>query len=365
MNTPSFSARRSAEALLGRLGPGLLLSAAVAAAAIEVGGLPWFARHGLSALSAAIVLGILLGNTIYRRIAPAAGDGVNFSRSTLLRAGVVLYGLRLTGRDIGQVGWSGVIIDAVVLASTFALAWLAGTRLLRLDRVTAILIGAGSAICGAAAVLATEPVVRGKAEQVSIAVATVVAFGTLAVFAYPALYQLNLHWAALPSGPRAFGIYAGSTIHEVAQVFAAGRSISTETANTAVITKMVRVMMLAPFLLGLSVWLGRMAPRQVTPGHSAPAGGANRELVIPWFAFGFIGVVLVNSFATPGPGATRIAIGLDNFLLAMAMASLGLTTHWSSVRAAGARPLVLAALLFAWLVAGGALINRFVMGFVH
>jgi uncharacterized membrane protein YadS len=74
--------------------------------------------------------------------------------------------------------------------------------------------------------------------------------------------------------------------------------------------------------------------------------------------------VLVNSFATPGPGATRIAIGLDNFLLAMAMAALGLTTHWSSVRAAGARPLVLAALLFAWLVAGGALINRCVMGFV-
>jgi uncharacterized integral membrane protein (TIGR00698 family) len=101
--------------------------------------------------------------------------------------------------------------------------------------------------------MATGPVVRAKPEQVTVAVSTVVVFGTLAIFLYPALYSLNLLWILLPPGRSAFGIYAGSTIHEVAQVFAAGRSVSMETANTAVITKLVRVMMLAPFLIGLSV----------------------------------------------------------------------------------------------------------------
>ena len=119
--------------------------------------------------------------------------------------------------------------------------------------------GTGSAVCGAAAVMATEPIVRAKAEQVTVAVSCVVVFGTLAIFLYPILYDLNTHWILIPAGPRAFGIYAGSTIHEVAQVFAAGRSVSAATADTAVVTKMVRVMILAPLLIALSAWMTRGA----------------------------------------------------------------------------------------------------------
>src|SRR5579884_624732 len=232
-----------------RFAPGLLLSAALAAIAIRVGTVGWLQAHGMSALTVAIVLGILLGNTVYPYVADRSGAGVGFAKQTVLRAGVILYGLRLTLHDIGQVGVGGVLIDALLLSSTFALALLLGTRFFGLDRATAMLIGAGNAICGAAAVMATEPLLRGKAEQVTVAVSTVVVFGTLAIFVYPALYDLNLHWQLLPAGSKAFGIYAGSTIHEVAQVFAAGRSISSATADTAVITKMVRVMMLAPFLI--------------------------------------------------------------------------------------------------------------------
>lgn len=344
-----------------RLVPGLLLSAVLAAVAIRLGGVGWLQEHGMSALTVAIVLGILLGNTVYPYIGTTSGAGVTFSKQTLLRAGVILYGLRLTLHDIGQVGVAGVLIDALLLSSTFALAQILGIRVFGLDRGTSMLIGAGNAICGAAAVMATEPLLRAKAEQVAVAISTVVVFGTVAIFVYPALYALNLHWHVLPAGSRAFGIYAGSTIHEVAQVFAAGRSISAATANTAVITKMVRVMMLAPFLIALSAWLTRRAAHE--RAAAGVTGGA--RLSIPWFAFAFVGMVVFNSFAPLPHAVVAPAIDLDTFLLAMAMGALGLTTHASAIRRAGIKPLLLGALLFVWLVGGGALINSLVAAWLH
>jgi uncharacterized integral membrane protein (TIGR00698 family) len=341
-----------------RLLPGLALTAAVAALAIRLGTIGWLQEHGMSALTVAIVVGIVLGNTFYPAIAAAADTGVGFSKQTLLRAGVILYGLRLTLHDVGLVGVAGVLIDALLLTSTFGLAQILGTRWFGLDRETSILIGAGSAICGAAAVMATEPLVRAKAGQVTVAVSTVVVFGTLAIFLYPALYAVNLHWQWLPTGPKAFGIYAGSTIHEVAQVFAAGRSVSVDTANTAVVTKMVRVMMLAPFLIGLSAWLARDAAQEQMVGQRAGAAeGVKRKLAIPWFAFAFIGVVMFNSLSQLPNDVLGAATELDTVLLAMAMAALGLTTHFSAIRQAGLKPLLLGGLLFVWLIGGGAVIN--------
>ena len=324
-----------------------------------LGNIGWLQSHGMSALTLAILLGIVLANTVYARLADAVGPGVGFSKQTLLRAGVILYGLRLTLQDIGHVGIAGVLIDAVVLTSTFALAYLLGTRFFGLDRTTAMLIGAGSAVCGAAAVMATEPILRAKAEQVTVAVSCVVVFGTLAIFLYPILYGLNTHWLLIPAGPRAFGIYAGSTIHEVAQVFAAGRSVSIATADTAVVTKMVRVMMLAPLLIALSAWMARRAGHTHT-GEKLSAAASGAKLRIPWFAFGFIGMVLFNSSALLPQGVRIALVDVDTFILAMAMGALGLTTHVSAIRNAGIKPLLLGGVLFVWLILGGGLINDLV-----
>lgn len=332
----------------GRL-PGLVLTAAVATAAMGLANVPWLQAHGISALTLAIVLGIALGNSVYPPLAARAAAGVGFSKQWLLRAGIVLYGLRLTFQDIGQVGVSGVLIDALVLASTFALAWWAGTRWLGMDRESALLIGAGSSICGAAAVMAAEPVVRGRAEQVTVAVSTVVVFGTLAMFLYPALYQLNQTHGWIAMSAQTYGVFTGSTVHEVAQVVAAGRAVSEGAADTAVIAKMVRVMMLAPFLVALSLLLAR--------GRIARPGAARAKIVVPWFAFGFVAVAGVNSLQLLPQALVGAAIALDTVLLAMAMAALGLTTHVSALRQAGMKPLLLALLLFAWLLAGGLGIN--------
>ena len=346
-NTTSFSDR------YGRLLPGLLLSGIIAWGAIALGKLEWMQSHGMSALTLAIMLGIVLGNSVYIRLAPACGAGVAFSKQTLLRLGIILYGFRLTFQDIGQVGLAGIAIDALVLASTFGLAMFLGTRVFKLERNCAILIGAGSSICGAAAVMATEPVVKGRSADVTVAVSTVVVFGTIAIFLYPVLYQLNQGWQVLGATPTAFGVYIGSTVHEVAQVVAAGKSIGQEAANAAVIAKMVRVMMLAPFLVILSAVLARGKAK--VGSHDKAA-----KLAIPWFAFIFIGVVAFNSLGLLPAAMVATITDIDTALLAMAMAALGLTTHMSAIRRAGIKPLLLAGLLFCWLIAGGAAINHVV-----
>lgn len=341
--------------------PGLVLTGTIAALALALGNIEVLQTYGISALTLAIVLGIVAGNTFYPRIAASSAAGVQFSKANLLRLGIILYGLRLTFQDIANVGWSGVVIDAIVLTSTFGLAYGLGTRVFGLERETAMLIGAGSSICGAAAVMAAEPVVRGRAEQVTVAVATVVVFGTLAIFLYPALYHLNAEYQLVTMTPASYGVYAGSTIHEVAQVVAAGRAVSEQAANTAVIAKMVRVMMLAPFLLILSIWL---APHR-SASAPAPAAGERRQITIPWFALCFIAVAGLNSLAVLPPVVVQQLTSLDSVLLAMAMAGLGLGTHISVVRKAGVKPLALAAILFAWLMGGGLLINIAVSTLLH
>lgn len=332
--------------------PGALLTLGLAILATVLARIGWLQDHGISVLTLAVVLGMVVGNATRRGVAPAAEAGVAFAKQSLLRLGIILYGLRLTFQDIGHVGVAGVLIDALVLSSTFLLSCWAGTRLLGIDRTTAILIGSGSAICGAAAVMAAEPVVRARADQVTVAVSTVVVFGTVAMFLYPALYRLNGQCGVFAVSPTAYGLFAGSTIHEVAQVVAAGRAVSDAAANTAVITKMVRVMLLAPFLIILSSVLARRPE-----GRTGPVAA---RITIPWFALGFVAVAGFNSLHLLPPALLEGALSADTLVLAMAMAALGLTTRASAIRTAGVKPLVLASLLFVWLIGGGAAINGLV-----
>ncbi len=341
--------------------PGLLLCGAITWIATYLAALPWFASHGLSALTVAIVIGMLIGNTVYGWVQAPAASGVGLAKQRLLRLGIILYGLRLTFQDIGDLGFSGVLIDAIVLCSTFVLAQWLGQRWLGLDARTAILVGAGSSICGAAAVLATAPVAKARADDVAVAIATVVVFGTIGTFLYPAFYQWNLatQWLQLPEST--YGLWVGSTVHEVAQVVAAGGAISPAAADMAVVAKMVRVMMLAPFLIVLSAWMASRESQDST-ATSAPAANSKMpsllaRVTIPWFALGFVAVAGIHSLGVIPQSALAVGVQLDNVLLTMAMAALGLTTHVRAVKAAGIKPLLLALILFVWLSAGGLVLN--------
>ncbi len=343
--------------------PGLLLCAALSAGALMLDRVSWLQVHGLSALTLAIMLGFVVGNTVFPHMVDRCAPGVFYAKQYMLRLGIILYGFRLTFQDMGYVRLAGVLIDALVLTTTFSLALMLGIRLFKLERGTAMLIGIGSSICGAAAIMAAEPVLKARAEQVTVAVATVVVFGTLAIFVYPLLHSLNLHWQLLDTTDFAYGLFVGSTVHEVAQVIAAGAAISPVAADTAVITKMVRVMMLAPFLIGLAVYLARAKTEQVT--EKAPAKkGLLAGVSVPWFAFIFVAVAGFNSLhLLPELAIVHIA-EVDTALLAMAMAALGLTTDLKAIRRAGFKPLMLAGLLFAWLVVGGAALNYVIAAIV-
>ena len=336
--------------------PGLLLTGVLTALAIYIGDIPWFSSMGLGALTLAILFGIIVGNTFYPVAKPYSDEGVKFAKHYLLRTGIILYGFRLTFQQIADVGATGLIIDAIMLISTFLIAMWIGRKYFGLDEQTVILIGAGSSICGAAAVMATEPVVKAQASQVAVAVSTVVIFGTIGIFLYPWFYHLNAFAGWLPFTEETFGIFSGSTIHEVAQVVAVGHSISPDAENAAVISKMIRVMMLAPFLIILSTYLSKKKSKANNGAQSAEKS----PITIPWFAVFFILMAGFNSLNLIPASIVSYIVTIDTILLAMAMVALGLTTHISAIRQAGVKPLLLALFLFFWLTLGGAMINIFI-----
>ncbi|NBM55760.1 YeiH family putative sulfate export transporter [Proteus sp. G2669] len=336
--------------------PGLLLTGVLTALAIYVGDIPWFSSMGLGALTLAILFGIIIGNTLYPVAKPYSDDGVKFAKHYLLRTGIILYGFRLTFQQIADVGATGLIIDAIMLTSTFLIAMWIGRKYFGLDEQTVILIGAGSSICGAAAVMATEPVVKAQASQVAVAVSTVVIFGTIGIFLYPWFYHLNAFAGWLPFTEETFGIFSGSTIHEVAQVVAVGHSISPDAENAAVISKMIRVMMLAPFLIILSTYLSKKKSK----ANNGAQVAEKSPITIPWFAVFFILMAGFNSLNLIPASIVSYIVTIDTILLAMAMVALGLTTHISAIRQAGVKPLLLALFLFFWLTLGGVIINIFI-----
>ena len=316
----------------------------------------WIAKQipnslGLSSLTLAILLGFILGNTIYPQQS-AFTPGVGYTKGQVLRLAIMLYGFKLTFTQVANIGIPAIITDILTLSCTFLLACWLGMKIFKLDRDTTILIGAGSSICGAAAVIATEPVVKSEPYKVTIAVATVVVFGTIAMLVYPALYRIG--WLQPWLNPQDYGVYIGSTVHEVAQVVVAGNAISPEVADTAVISKMIRVMLLAPFLLVLSFVLSSDNSNSTSKSSFTQR---LRQVQIPWFAFIFIGVVALHTWVPMSDKFVSNMIFADNLLLTMAMFALGLTTHISAIKQAGIKPLILGVILFFWLIIGGGFIN--------
>jgi len=321
--------------------PGILFTSLFALASMYLATLEIFRSLSISALIIAIVLGIVYGNTIHHRLPKALHPGITFSLKKLLRVAIVLLGFRITYQQIYGVGIAGFIADAVMLISTFLLAIWLGKRLFKVDDETSILVGAGSSICGASAVLATESVLSSETYKAALAVATVTIFGTISMFIYPILYKAGY----LPGfNDELFGIYVGSTVHEVAQVVAAGFGVSCDAGETATIVKLTRVMMLAPLLIALSFFL---AKRQ---GN----GKVNLSVIpIPWFVFVFIAVSGFNSLDLVAQPIVDGILEFDIFLLAVAMSALGIETNMNKIKNAGLQPIYLATALFAWLMIGG------------
>jgi uncharacterized integral membrane protein (TIGR00698 family) len=323
---------------------GILFVALFAAAVTRLSSIPAIAGLGISPLIVGIVAGALYGNALRDGMPASWAAGVNFSARKLLRIAVAFFGLRVSLQEIAQVGFAGVTVSVLIVVSTLAIGTWAGMKLMKLDRDTALLTAAGSAICGAAAVLAFESTLQSKPHQSAMAVGSVVLFGTLSMFLYP--LALNAGWLHLDT--LGAGLFFGGTIHEVAQVVGAASNVSPEATHIATIVKMTRVMLLVPVLLVIGFWISRS--RAASADGSAQGKG---KIAVPWFALGFLALVVVNSLHVLPDAATSTINTLDTFALTMAMTALGMETRIAQIREAGPRALATGAILYAWLVGGG------------
>ncbi|NPT39477.1 YeiH family protein [Paraburkholderia xenovorans] len=330
---------------------GILFVALFAAAVTRIAAIPAIAGLGLSPLIVGIVAGAIYGNALRDGMPASWAAGVNFSARKLLRIAVAFFGLRVSLQEIAQVGVPGLAESVLVVVSTLVIGTWAGMKIMKLDRDTALLTAAGSAICGAAAVLAFESTLQSKPHKSAMAVGSVVLFGTLSMFLYPVLFKAGwLHLDTVGAG-----LFFGGTIHEVAQVVGAASNVSPEATHIATIVKMTRVMLLVPVLLVVGMWVNRSARRSAASAGTQDGAHSHapRKLAVPWFALGFLAFVVINSLHVLPQAATSTLNTLDTFALTMAMTALGIETRISQIRQAGPRALTTGFILYVWLIAGG------------
>ena len=340
---------------------GILFVAIFAAAATFIAGLGPIKALGLSPLVIGIVMGIFYANTLHNKTPKEWQGGITFSAKKILRFAIVIYGFRITFQQIAEVGLDGFLVSLIMLSSTLIIGSWLGFKIFGMKKDTSILTASGASVCGAAAVLATEPVLKAEEYKTAIAVSMVVLFGTISMFLYPVMYETIIKDAVgfLHMDPRTFGVYVGGTIHEVAQVVAVPASVPgspKEMADAAVIVKMTRVIMIAPMLIVLGLYLAWSAKRE---------GGSRDEktkLVIPWFAVYFIMVAGFNSFHLIPQNIVDMINQIDTFLLTMAMTALGMGTIFAKFKGLGLAPLYTAFSMFVWLVVGGFVVTKMVVG---
>ena len=340
---------------------GILLMVLFSCAAFYIGDMDLIKSLSLSPMIVGIVLGMLYANSLRNNLPETWVPGITFCSKKVLRFGIVLYGFRLTFLDITAVGLPAIIIDAIVVTITI-LGGVAIGRLLKMDSGIALLASIGSGICGAAAILGAEPAIKTKAYKTAVAVATVVIFGTIAMFVYPMFYR----WGLFDLTPQQMGIMTGSTVHEVAHVVGAGNAMGKEVADSAIIVKMIRVMMLVPVLLILSWSVAKAAAKTMADNGSIDNANASKgKIQMPWFAIYFLLVIGFNSCGILPQNIVDFINTFDTFLLTMAMTALGAETSIDKFKKAGFKPFLLAAILFVWLMVGGYCMSKFLVPIIN
>lgn len=291
------------------------------------------ARAGHSKLFSPLILALLIGAAV-RLVLRAGGPlstGIKLTSRYALRMGIVLLGLQLSIGQVMGMGWSGVIIVVGALVATLlGTLWL-GARL-SVDAKLTLLIAAGTSICGASAVVATNTVARADDEDVAYALAAVSLFGTAAVFLYPVLGHL------MRLSADAYGLWAGASIHEIGQVAAATQGPHPG-GEIAMIAKLSRVALLAPTVLLLGT-IGR--------GQNE-TNVARVPLQFPWFLVGFVALMVVGSTEWISVEHRMWGGQMALALLTVALAALGLDLDISKLRTRGWRPLILGAVAWAFI----------------
>ncbi|WP_207221776.1 YeiH family protein [Agromyces ramosus] len=301
--------------------PGL----AVAASAALIAWLVHLAVPALPILTAAVALGIVVGQVpalqpaLSGRLAP----GLQVASRRLLRIGIVLLGLKLSLVDIAGLGWVTILTTVGVVVITFV-----GTiglgRALGLPGHQPVLVASGFSICGASAIGAMAATVRAKDEEQAVPIALVTLCGTLAIAVLPAL------WHPLGLSATGFGHWVGAGVHDVGQVVATAQLAGTAALAVAVVVKLTRVLMLAP-MVAIAAAVERR--RTIEPAGPPPA-------IVPLFIAGFLAAVLLNTFVPLPEQLLAAADQVQIALLATALFALGASVRVTELVHTGWRALV-------------------------
>ena len=303
-----------------RYWPGLLLSVVIATAAAFVA-----SNRGGPTLLYALLLGLAL-NPVARESKAAAG--VDVAARTVLRAGVALLGVRITLEQVGALGWRGAAFIVACVAVTIAFGALAA-RVFGVSRRLGILTGGATAICGASAAMAIASVLprsESSDRDLVFTIAGVTILSTVAMIAYPVI----VHAAGLE--PRQAGLFLGATIHDVAQVVGAGYSMSHEVGDFAVLSKLLRVAMLLPVCVGLSLLVRHRFK------HVEARSG---ESLVPKFLIAFVALVVAGSIGLIPASAKAALSDVSGGCLVVAIAGVGLKTSALELKKVGARAFAL------------------------
>ncbi|GAA2747351.1 putative sulfate exporter family transporter [Terrabacter aerolatus] len=345
--SPLLSDTPTRRAVAARAVPGLAVGAVVAAAALGLNA--WIPTA--SPLLVAIVAGAAVANT--GRLSPRLEPGLAVASRRLLRIGVALLGLQLALSDVLRLGWGVICVVVAVVAFGIAGGLFMGRRL-GLSRSQSLLIAGGFSICGAAAAAAVDGVIESDDDELVTSVALVVLFGTAMI----PLLPLLAGWIGL--APAQAGMWAGASIHEVAQVVAASGVIGSGALAVAVVVKLGRVLMLAPVLALVSLAERRRttgATRATRSDDGTDRDGAHverrggRPPLVPLFVLGFVALMLVRSSGLVPSAALSLAKVAETALLTVAMFALGTGVRVGALRRVGGRPFALAALTTVWVAA--------------
>lgn len=310
--------------------PGLALVAALTALAYLLSTLPGL--RILGALGLALLLG--LGTRGLVRLPAAVYPGAAYAGRTLLRLGVVLLGVRLNFALLAHAGLRVLLLD-VAIVTVGLLSMSAFARRLGLPRGLGLAVAVGSSICGASAIAAAAPVIGADEDEVTVGVGVCSLLGTLGVVGYSLLAPV-LHF-----GAERYGLMTGSTLHEIAQVLAAGAAQGPHALDYATLAKLTRVALLAPALLVLGALLRR---------RGAGTDRSGRVALLPPFLVGFLLVGIVNSL---GLLPRELSGGMQTaslLLTAAAMAGIGLGVNFAVLRRLGGPAVLVSAAGFGLLV---------------
>jgi len=307
--------------------PGLALSLSVSAVAVGLEKIE--AHYTGKAWLEALVLAILLGTAVRTILRPGKqfAKGISFSAKLLLEIAVVLLGASISASAVIDAGPGLIFGIACVVAMAIVFSYGIG-RLLKLPHRMAVLVACGNSICGNSAIAATAPVIGADSEDVAASIAFTAILGVVVVLLLPLLVPL------LGMSFTQYGVLAGLTVYAVPQVLAATAPVAAISVQLGTLVKLVRVLMLGPVILALSVLAGNK-DAEVKPGFLQ---------LVPWFIIGFLGMMALRSLHLIPETVLPTIHFSSTALTIISMAALGLGVDVRSVASAGGR-VTLAAIL--------------------